>query len=105
MPRPEILLTEVWLGTRKKYTAAAMIATAAVRIRISFRISVRFDFFFPSLSLQISVRYAKYSTGNADRKENMYAAVERHGEESFLDKVRVQFQCLKLRIGHPGQLV
>ena len=46
MPRPEILLTEVWLGTRKKYTAAAMIATAAVRIRISFRISVRFDFFF-----------------------------------------------------------
>ena len=33
MPRPEILLTEVWLGTRKKYTAAAMIATAAVRIQ------------------------------------------------------------------------
>ena len=25
IPRPEILLTEVWLGTRKKYTAVAMI--------------------------------------------------------------------------------
>ena len=23
IPRPEILLTDVWLGTRKKYTAAA----------------------------------------------------------------------------------
>ena len=35
IPRPEILLTEVWLGTRKKYTAAAMIATATVRITVS----------------------------------------------------------------------
>ena len=33
--RPEILLTEVWLGTRKKKTAAAMIATATVRIMVS----------------------------------------------------------------------
>jgi hypothetical protein len=35
IPRPEMLLTEVWLGTRKKYTAAAMIATATVRITVS----------------------------------------------------------------------
>ena len=35
IPRPEMLLTEVWLGTRKKYTAAEMIATAPVRIRVS----------------------------------------------------------------------
>ena len=39
IPRPEILLTDVWLGTRKKYTAAAMIATATVRIAVSLTIS------------------------------------------------------------------
>ena len=39
IPRPEILLTDVWLGTRKKYTAAAMIATATVRITVSLTIS------------------------------------------------------------------
>lgn len=40
IPRPDMLLTDAWLGTRKKNTAAAMIATAAVRIRVSFIISV-----------------------------------------------------------------
>ena len=40
IPSPEILLTDVWLGARKKYTAAAMIATAAVRIPVSFTISM-----------------------------------------------------------------
>ena len=39
IPRPEILLIDVWLGTRKKYTAAAMIATATVRITVSLTIS------------------------------------------------------------------
>ena len=46
MPRPEMLLTEVWLGTRKKYTAAAMIATAAVRIAASFKTSAALSFLF-----------------------------------------------------------
>ena len=32
-------LTDVWLGTRKKKTAAAMIATATVKIPISFTAS------------------------------------------------------------------
>ncbi len=36
MPRPEMLLTDVWLGTRKKYTAAATIASAPVKISASF---------------------------------------------------------------------
>ena len=36
IPRPDMLLTEVWLGDRKKKTAAAMIATAAVKIAASF---------------------------------------------------------------------
>ena len=40
IPSPEILLTDVWLGTRKKYTAAAMIATAIVKINVSFITSV-----------------------------------------------------------------
>ena len=40
IPRPEILLTDVWLGTKKKYTAAAMTATAAVSITVSFAISI-----------------------------------------------------------------
>ncbi|MEI3047498.1 MAG: hypothetical protein V8T65_05205 [Roseburia inulinivorans] len=35
IPRPEILLTDAWLGTRKKKTAAAMTATATVKIRVS----------------------------------------------------------------------
>ena len=35
IPRPEILLTEgIGLGTRKKYTAAAMIATATVSMTV-----------------------------------------------------------------------
>ncbi|EDM87491.1 hypothetical protein RUMOBE_02057 [Blautia obeum ATCC 29174] len=38
IPRPEMLLTEVWLGTRKKYTAAAMIATATVSMTVSIKI-------------------------------------------------------------------
>jgi len=38
IPRPEILLTEVWLGTRKKYTAAEMIATATVSMTVSIKI-------------------------------------------------------------------
>ena len=40
MPRPEILLTEVWLGKRKKYTAPATMAIAAVRISVSLISSV-----------------------------------------------------------------
>ena len=39
MPKPEMLLTDVWLGTRKKKTAAAMIATATVKIMISLIVS------------------------------------------------------------------
>ena len=46
MPRPEMLLTEVWLGDRKKKTAAAMIATAAVRIAASFKTSAALSFLF-----------------------------------------------------------
>ena len=46
MPRPEMLLTEVWLGDRKKKTAAAMIATAAVRTAVSLMIAVEFNFFW-----------------------------------------------------------
>ena len=46
IPRPEILLTDAWLGTRKKNTAAAMIASAAVRIRVSLsRERTSTDFF------------------------------------------------------------
>ena len=32
---PEILLIEVWLGTKNKYTAEAIIAIAIVRIVVS----------------------------------------------------------------------
>ena len=46
MPRPEMLLTDAWLGTRKKYTAAAIIATAAVRMTASFAIAMGFSFLF-----------------------------------------------------------
>ena len=55
IPRPEILLTDAWLGTRKKYTAAAIIATAAVRIVVSFASSVyviSFFIWFPTVSFQ-----------------------------------------------------
>lgn len=55
IPRPEILLTDAWLGTRKKYTAAAIIATAAVRIAVSFASSVyviSFFIWFPTVSFQ-----------------------------------------------------
>ena len=38
IPRPEILLTDAWLGTRKKKTAAAMTAIATVKIRDQFRV-------------------------------------------------------------------
>ena len=41
-----MLLTEVWLGDRKKKTAAAMIATAAVRTAVSLMIAVEFNFFW-----------------------------------------------------------
>lgn len=41
--RPEILLTEAWLGIKKKYTAAAMIATARVSIIPSLIHSVCFE--------------------------------------------------------------
>ena len=44
IPRPEILLTEAWLGRRKKYTAPATIAMAAVRIRVSLISSVTWLF-------------------------------------------------------------
>ena len=40
IPRPEILLTEAWLGKRKKYTAPATMAIAAVRISVSLISSV-----------------------------------------------------------------
>ena len=58
MPRPEMLLTEVWLGDRKKKTAAAMIATAAVRTAVSLMIAVEFNFFWfivvsPNLDLSV----------------------------------------------------
>ena len=35
IPRPEILLIDVWLGTRKKKTAMAVIASARVMTKIS----------------------------------------------------------------------
>ena len=35
--RPEILLTDAWLGIKKKNTAAAIIPTATVRIPASFQ--------------------------------------------------------------------
>ena len=44
IPRPEILLTEAWLGKRKKYTAPATMAIAAVRIRVSLISSVTWLF-------------------------------------------------------------
>ena len=44
IPRPEILLTDAWLGTRKKYPAAAIMATATVRIPVSFIISIKLSF-------------------------------------------------------------
>ena len=44
MPRPEMLLTDVWLGTRKKKTPAAMIATAPVRTAVSLRTAPVFPF-------------------------------------------------------------
>ena len=44
IPRPEMLLTEAWLGRRKKYTAPATIAMAAVRIRVSLISSVTWLF-------------------------------------------------------------
>ena len=42
MARPEMLLMEVWLGTRKKYTAAAMMASAPVRMAISSAMAPNF---------------------------------------------------------------
>lgn len=44
-----MLLTDVWLGIRKKYTAAAIIATAAVRTSASFMTFTepRFAFIVP----------------------------------------------------------
>ena len=39
---PEILLTAAWLGIKKKNTAAAMMATASVKIIISFKSSCFF---------------------------------------------------------------
>ncbi len=46
IPRPEMLLTDAWLGARKKNTAAAMMATAPVRISPSRRISMKSGFLF-----------------------------------------------------------
>ena len=54
MPKPEILLTDAWLGTRKKYTAAAMMATPPVRMAASFtRAAVSIVFFIVSYQLSL----------------------------------------------------
>ena len=41
-----MLLTDVWLGTRKKYTAAAMMASAPVKMAISSAMAPNFSRFF-----------------------------------------------------------
>ena len=46
IPNPEMLLTAVWLGARKKKTDAAIIATATVKIIVSFAISLYFALCF-----------------------------------------------------------
>ena len=46
--KPEILLTAAWLGIKKKKTAAAIMATAAVKMMISFTNSRFFKILFPS---------------------------------------------------------
>ena len=46
--KPEILLTAAWLGIKKKKTAAAMMATAAVKMMISFTNSRFFKVLVPS---------------------------------------------------------
>lgn len=46
MANPEILLTEAWLGIRKKYTAAEITATAAVNTSISINHPACFACFF-----------------------------------------------------------
>ena len=60
IPRPEILLTDAWLGTRKKKTVAAMIATATVKISVSFdqfRVVYLLRHFQYSLRYFIKLRY------------------------------------------------
>ena len=51
IPSPEILLTDAWLGTRKKWTAAEMISSATVRISVSFTRFLKLIFFSKITSL------------------------------------------------------